>query len=116
MLTTLLLSTMMMFAAQEPAEASSQSRFATASDLYDAAMSEYFAQLDAMYESGEFTELENPIEIFWDQFKTIAKDKTASSGERAQAQIWCVTHFGEKNWTHPDKVRPSPFISPAPKP
>ena len=104
MFSTLILSTLIMSAAQEPVEASGQSQFHTTSQLYYVAMTEYYQKLEAMYESGEFTELVNPIEEFWGTFKAIAKDKSIESSERAQAQIWCVTNFGDKNWAYPDKV------------
>ncbi len=93
-----------MFAAQQPVEASAPTAVETLEASYHSAMNDYYAQIGAMYESGEFTEIENPIEIYFDKFRAFAKDQTIAASERARAQIWCVQYFGEKNWSHPDKV------------
>jgi hypothetical protein len=94
----------MAFSAQEPVEASAPTKLETLQLSYQAARADYYAKLEAMYESGEFTELENPIEEYFDRFKIIAKDKGVTHGDRARAQLWCVENFGQKAWTHPEKV------------
>ncbi|MFT7517747.1 MAG: hypothetical protein ACI84O_001548, partial [Myxococcota bacterium] len=75
MFSTLILSAIMAFSAQEPVEASAPTKLETLQLSYQAARADYYAKLEAMYESGEFTELENPIEEYFDRFKIIAKDK-----------------------------------------
>ena len=103
MFSSILLS-MFMLAAQEPVEASAPTAVEILDASYQAAMADYYEKLNAMYESGDFTDLEHPIETYFDQFRTFAKNANITRGARAHAQIWCVKNFGEKNWTHPDKV------------
>ena len=101
MLSSLLLS-MFMLAAQEPVEASAPTTVESLDASYQAAMADYYEELNAMYESGDFTDLEHPIEAYFDQFRTFAKNANIARGARAYAQIWCVKNFGEKNWTFAD--------------
>lgn len=95
---------MFILAAQEPAEASAPTTVESLDASYQAAMLDYYEKLTAMYESGDFTDLENPIETYFPKFRAFAKNENIARGARAHAQIWCVKNFGEKNWTHPDKV------------
>jgi hypothetical protein len=103
MFSSILLS-MFMLAAQEPVEASAPTAVEILDASYQSAMADYYEKLDAMYESGDFTDLENPIEAYFPKFRAFAKNENITRGARAQAQIWCVKNFGDKNWTHPDKV------------
>jgi len=103
MFSSILLS-MFMLAAQEPVEASAPTAVEILDASYQAAMADYYEKLNAMYESGDFTDLDNPIEEYFPKFRAFAKNANIPRSERANAQIWCVENFGEKNWAHPDKV------------
>ena len=95
MFSSLLLS-MFMLAAQEPVEASAPTTVESLDVSYQAAMADYYEKLNAMYESGDFTDLEHPIETYFDQFRAFAKNANITRGARAYAQIWCVENFGEE--------------------
>ena len=99
-----ILISMFMLAAQEPVEASAPTTVESLDASYQSAEADYYEKLNAMYESGDFTDIEHPIETYFPKFRDFAKNKTIPRGARAHAQIWCVKNFGEKNWTYPDKV------------
>jgi hypothetical protein len=103
MFSSILLS-MFMLAAQEPVEASAPTAVEILDASYQSAIADYYEKLDAMYDSGDFTDIEHPIETYFDQFRAFAKNANIPRSARAHAQIWCVENFGEKNWAHPDKV------------
>ena len=93
-----------MLAAQETEEVPAATILDTLEASYEADLADFYGQLEAMYESGNFTEVVHPIEDYFDQFRTYAKDKSIAPDQRGRAQLWCLNNFSEKNWSHPDKV------------